>query len=330
MADPNVALRWNWNTPFFLSVHDPNVFYSGADKVFKSVEEGTRSDRHLARPLGTRSGMASRLERLRRRGQRGDRRLRRYHARCDGRRGERDDRGDERVADSRRNAVHRHGRRKGLDHAERRRQAGGHQRSLPGRAGDDARQQRRAVARRYVDDLRRAGQPPSRNDSSRTCSCRPISARRSGRSRRTCRTASPGSVYVIREDPVNPNLLYVGTETGVFASLNKGQSWFPLESNLPTVPVYDLKIHPRDHELIAATHGRGIQILDVAPLQQMTPAVLSAPNPSVRSDRGVRVRADDRRRRSRARSECGAVKAGRVARRFATSCRHRRRRRRAC
>jgi hypothetical protein len=89
-------------------------------------------------------------------------------------------------------------------------------------------------------------------------------------------TDRPGSVYVIREDPVNSNLLYVGTETGVFASLNKGQSWFRLQQNLPTVPVYDLKIHPRDHELIAATHGRGIQILDVAPLQQMTPSVISA------------------------------------------------------
>jgi len=81
-------------------------------------------------------------------------------------------------------------------------------------------------------------------------------------------TDGPGSAYVIREDPVNPNLLYVGTETGVFASLNKGQSWFPLRANLPTVPVYDLKIHPRDHELIAATHGRGVEILDIAPLQQ--------------------------------------------------------------
>ena len=40
MADPNVALRWNWNTPFFLSAHDPNVFYSGAEKVFKSVKKG--------------------------------------------------------------------------------------------------------------------------------------------------------------------------------------------------------------------------------------------------------------------------------------------------
>src|SRR6185437_4493182 len=56
----------------------------------------------------------------------------------------------------------------------------------------------------------------------------------------------PGSVYVVREDPVNPNLLYAGTETGVYASLDKGQSWFRLMSNLATVPVYDLQIHPRD------------------------------------------------------------------------------------
>jgi hypothetical protein len=86
----------------------------------------------------------------------------------------------------------------------------------------------------------------------------------------------PASVYVVREDLVNPNLLYVGTETGVFASLNKGGSWFKLAENLPTVPVYDLQIHPRDHELIAGTHGRGVQILDVAPLQQMKASVLSA------------------------------------------------------
>jgi hypothetical protein len=89
-------------------------------------------------------------------------------------------------------------------------------------------------------------------------------------------TNGPSSVYVVREDIVNPNLLYVGTETGAFASLNKGQSWFPLKANLPTVPVYDLKVHPRDHELIAATHGRAVQILDVAPLQQMNASVVAA------------------------------------------------------
>ncbi len=89
-------------------------------------------------------------------------------------------------------------------------------------------------------------------------------------------TDRPGSAYVVREDPFNPNLLYCGTEIGVFASLNKGGSWFQLSGNLPTVPVYDLQIHPRDHELIAGTHGRAVQILDVAPLEQMKPNVLAA------------------------------------------------------
>jgi hypothetical protein len=51
MADPNVALRWNWNTPFLVSVHDPNVVYSGADKLFKSVKQG-RDPVAVARSIG--------------------------------------------------------------------------------------------------------------------------------------------------------------------------------------------------------------------------------------------------------------------------------------
>ena len=117
-------------------------------------------------------------------------------------------------------------------------------------------------------------------------------ARRSARSRRTCRPIARAASYVIREDPVNPNLLYVGTETGVFASLNKGQSWFPLRANLPTVPVYDLKIHPRDRELIAGTHGRAIWILDVAPLQQMTTQTLAKAVHLFTPTRALRVRHD--------------------------------------
>jgi hypothetical protein len=83
-------------------------------------------------------------------------------------------------------------------------------------------------------------------------------------------------VYVVREDPVNRDLLYIGTELGVSASLDRGQSWFRLDGNLPVVPVYDLQVHPRDRELIAGTHGRAIQILDVAPLQQFTAATMAA------------------------------------------------------
>lgn len=77
-------------------------------------------------------------------------------------------------------------------------------------------------------------------------------------------------VHVVREDPANRDLLYVGTSIGVYATLNRGVSWFKLSSGFPSTPVYDLKVHPRDRELIAATHGRGFWIVDIAPLQQLT------------------------------------------------------------
>jgi hypothetical protein len=88
-------------------------------------------------------------------------------------------------------------------------------------------------------------------------------------------TGSADFVHVIREDPRNPDLLYVGTDVGAYVSLNKGASWQRFMTGLPTTPVHDLQIHPRDRELIAGTHGRSIWIVDVAPLQEMTPQVLA-------------------------------------------------------
>ncbi len=70
------------------------------------------------------------------------------------------------------------------------------------------------------------------------------------------------SVYVIREDLVNKDLLFLGTEFSVFFSRDAGATWSSLLLNMPTVAFHDLVIHPRDHDLIAATHGRGIWILD--------------------------------------------------------------------
>jgi len=84
-------------------------------------------------------------------------------------------------------------------------------------------------------------------------------------------------VHLIREDLRNPNLLFVGTEFGIFVSLNGGDSWSRLRNGLPTVAVQDMVIHPRDNDLVAGTHGRAIWILDdITPLQQLTPAVRSA------------------------------------------------------
>lgn len=82
------------------------------------------------------------------------------------------------------------------------------------------------------------------------------------------------TVRVIREDIVNENLLFAGTETGVWFSINRGKKWSRLQLNMPTVSVYDMQIHPRENDLIVGTHGRSLWILDdISPLQQMSPEV---------------------------------------------------------
>ena len=83
-------------------------------------------------------------------------------------------------------------------------------------------------------------------------------------------TGGPDFVHVIREDPANRDLLFLGSDVGAYVSTDRGGTWQRFMTGLPTVPVHDLQIHPRDRELIAATHGRSIWIVDVAPLEQMT------------------------------------------------------------
>ncbi|MCS7312100.1 MAG: hypothetical protein NZ742_04205, partial [Acidobacteria bacterium] len=83
-----------------------------------------------------------------------------------------------------------------------------------------------------------------------------------------------GYVHVLREDPRNPNVLYVGTELGIFVSFTGGRQWVPLQmKNLPTVAVHDIQVHPRDNDLIVGTHGRGIWILDDITFLQVLPTV---------------------------------------------------------
>jgi hypothetical protein len=277
MADPNVALRWNWNTPFFVSAHDPNVFYSGAEKVFKSVKKGRdpiaiSPDLTAHDPTWLRVSSGFDEE---------------GNAAADASGGiTRDATGAEENAtivvlnespvrvgmlfagtDDGKVWISPNDGGRWIDISDRYPGAPAmtHVSSIEPSHADTG------TIYLALDNHRRGDFKPylfASNDFGKTF--------RSISSNLPAGTDKPGSVYVVREDPVNPNLLYAGTETGVFASLNKGQSWFPLQSNLPTVPVFDLKVHPRDHELIAATHGRAVQVLDVAPLQQMTPQVLSA------------------------------------------------------
>ncbi|HEY0006988.1 MAG TPA: hypothetical protein VGB17_19565 [Pyrinomonadaceae bacterium] len=84
-------------------------------------------------------------------------------------------------------------------------------------------------------------------------------------------------VKVIREDPVNKNLLFAGTEFGFYVSFDRGGRWTRFMPGLPTVAVDDILVHPRERDLIIATHGRSLYIMDdIRPLEELTPEVLNS------------------------------------------------------
>jgi len=85
-----------------------------------------------------------------------------------------------------------------------------------------------------------------------------------------------GSTRVLREDITNPDLLYLGTEFGIWASANRGASWTKLNNNLPTVPVHEIAQPTTASEIVVGTHGRSLWILDVASLRQLNPTTLAA------------------------------------------------------
>ena len=87
-----------------------------------------------------------------------------------------------------------------------------------------------------------------------------------------------GPVLAFVEDPVNPNLLFAGTEFGAYFTVDGGKKWVRLKGGLPTIPVRDMVIHPRDNDLVIATFGRGFYILDdITPLRQLKPEMLEQP-----------------------------------------------------
>jgi len=84
-------------------------------------------------------------------------------------------------------------------------------------------------------------------------------------------------VHVVREDPRRKDLLFLGTEVTAYVSLDGGATWAHLNEGLPPAPVHDLKIHPRDRALVAGTHGRSIYVMDIGPLETATDSILNAP-----------------------------------------------------
>jgi len=79
-----------------------------------------------------------------------------------------------------------------------------------------------------------------------------------------------GFVHTVKQDPIAQNLLFAGTEAGLYVSLNEGEDWVQWTHGLPPVPVHDVVLHSRDHDLVIATHGRGAYVLDdLRPLREL-------------------------------------------------------------
>lgn len=81
-------------------------------------------------------------------------------------------------------------------------------------------------------------------------------------------------VNAVWEDDINPDLLFLGNDHGVYISLNRGKEWINFNQNIPAVPVKDLQVHPRDRDLIVATYGRGAYIADIFPFKELSPEIL--------------------------------------------------------
>ncbi|MEO5674531.1 MAG: hypothetical protein ABIQ74_07775, partial [Chitinophagales bacterium] len=84
-------------------------------------------------------------------------------------------------------------------------------------------------------------------------------------------------VNVVKEDPVNENILFTGTDAGAYVSLDRGKTFMAFTNGLPRVAVHDLCIHPRDHELILGTHGRSIYIASVKELELLHDSIMQKP-----------------------------------------------------
>jgi photosystem II stability/assembly factor-like uncharacterized protein len=108
-----------------------------------------------------------------------------------------------------------------------------------------------------------------------------------------------GNVNTVRQDPRNPDILYAGTEFGFFISGEEGQAWHPFMNGLPVVRVDDVLVHPRDNDLVLATHGRSIYVMDdVSPLQQTTNELLTEEVHLYQPREAVAWKQDRRRSRS--------------------------------
>lgn len=251
------SLRYNWNSPVILSSHNPDIVYFGANKLYRSMDQGdqwtaisddlTRSKARGDVPFATLTSIDESVLQFGL-----------IWAGTDDGQLWMSDNGGARWTDV--------GRRLPADRWVSRVEASPHRRdtayvTLNGYRNDDI--------TAYVyrsDDL--------------------------GKRWTDISTGLPAEpVNVIVADPVVDKLLYLGTDRGVYVSTDDGDSWSALQSGLPNVPVHDLVVHPRDRELVAGTHGRSFWVLDVLPIQELAladepPTLQLFPVDSIQASRG--------------------------------------------
>jgi len=249
-APQGTSYRWNWNAPIRLSPHDPGTLYFGAQFLFRSRDRGETWE--TISPDLTRSIPIDQRFRISDYGT-----LHWIHE------------------SPRRAGVIAVGTDDGLiqlseDHGKTWRRAA----AIPGVP-------ERAQIRRVLLSAHDANTVYAAAAAHEDDDFRPYVAKSTdlGRTWRRIESDLPARspVMSLVEDPVNPQLLFAGTQFGVFATLDGGAHWMPLQLNLPTVAVHDMVIHPRDHDLVIGTHGRGIWILDsIVGLRGLTPQLMTA------------------------------------------------------
>ncbi|GIW84550.1 MAG: hypothetical protein KatS3mg107_0210 [Gemmataceae bacterium] len=234
---PNEPLRWNWNTPFILSHHNPAIFYCGAQYVFRSINRGANlkaiSPDLTASKKGTISAIAEspRSPDLLWAG-----------------------------TDDGNLWLTRDGGQKWINVADKLRSAG-----LPGPRWISSIEPSRFVEGRCYVAI----------DAHRSDDDKPylFVTEDYGQSWKAITANLPpiGSTRVLREDITNPNILYCGTEFAIFVSLDRGGHWTKLNNNLPTVAIHEVAQPTTASEIVVATHGRSIWVLDVTTLRQLAP-----------------------------------------------------------
>ena len=243
-APDEPALRYNWMTPFIISHHDSLTLYYGANRLFKSVDRGDHwvpiSPDLTSNPGPERQGN---------------------------------------VPFGTVTSISESPLMAGLlligtDDGKVQYTRGDGRSWVDVSAGLPAKWVSRVVASMRDQDTFYVSLTGYREDDSRTYVFRSTNR---GRTWESLSTGLPNEpVNVIREDPKNPDVLYVGTDLGVYVSLDRGRGWQSLGGTLPTAAVHDLTVHPRADEIIIGTHGLSAFVIDARPIQQMTAQIRSS------------------------------------------------------